>query len=160
MRREGFKVAQCDRRLNRFLVKDLYGFGDVMGYDPTHLRRLRLVNGCKADLQDHIRKYLSGGVNKKTGKVYGPNPHLVHLMTWFDLYIYSFVKRTKETTKGSCWIVRFTSAANGGPFYRRKGRCPLSKKILLFNIVGWCLCIALLPIFYVVDFCRSLTDGE
>lgn len=94
LRREGFEEAPCDRRLNRYLVKDLYGFGDVMGYDPTHLRRLRLVNGCQADVQEHIRKYLEGGTNEKTGKVFGPNPHLAHLMTWFDLYIYSFVKHT------------------------------------------------------------------
>jgi hypothetical protein len=94
LRREGFVTAECDRRIGPVLVKDLYGFGDVMGYDPTHLRRLRLVNGCQADVQGHIRKYLEGGKNEKTGKEFGPNIHLAHLMTWFDLYIYSFVKRT------------------------------------------------------------------
>jgi hypothetical protein len=94
LRREGFVTAECDRRIGPVLVKDLYGFGDVIAYDPTHLRRVRLVNGCQADVQGHIRKYLEGGVNEKTGKAFGPNPHLVHLMTWWDLYIYSFVLRT------------------------------------------------------------------
>ena len=100
LRREGFVTAECDRRIGPILVKDLYGFGDVMGYDPTHLRRLRLVNGCQADVQSHIRKYLSGGTNEKTGKLFGPNEHLAHLMTWFDLYIYSFVKRTMRNAEG------------------------------------------------------------
>ena len=100
LRREGFVTAECDRRLGPVLVKDLYGFGDVMGYDPTHLRRLRLVNGCQADVQGHIRKYLEGGKNEKTGKEFGPNEHLAHLMTWFDLFIYSFVKRTMRNADG------------------------------------------------------------
>jgi len=100
LRREGFETAECDRRIGPVLVKDLYGFGDVMGYDPTHLRRLRLVNGCQADVQGHIRKYLEGGVNEKTGKVFGPNKHLAHLMTWFDLFIYSFVLRTTRDAEG------------------------------------------------------------
>lgn len=100
LRREGFVTAECDRRLGPVLVKDLYGFGDVIAYDPTHLRRLRLVNGCQADVQGHIRKYLAGGTNEKTGKVFGPNEHLVHLMTWFDLFIYSFVKRTMRNAEG------------------------------------------------------------
>jgi hypothetical protein len=94
LRKEGFEVAECDRRLGPVLVKDLYGFGDVMGYDPTKVRRLRLVNGCQADVQNHIRKYLEGGANEKTGKPFPPNQHLAHLMTWFDLFIYSFVLRT------------------------------------------------------------------
>ena len=100
LRREGFVTAECDRRLGPVLVKDLYGFGDVMAYDPTYLRRLRLVNGCQADVQGHIKKYLEGGVNEKTGKVYGPNRHLRHLIHWFDLYIYSFVKRTMRNAEG------------------------------------------------------------
>jgi hypothetical protein len=95
MRREGFEVAECDRRLGPVLVKDLYGFGDVMGYDPVHVMKKRLVNGCQADLQEHIRKYLDGGVNEKTGKPFPPNKHLKHLiLEGFDLFIYSFVLRT------------------------------------------------------------------
>ena len=97
LRREGFVTAECDRRLGAFLVKDLYGFGDVMGYCPLHLRRPRLVNGCLEDVQLHIRKYLEGFViedGPKMGQSLPPNEHLVHLLTWFDLYIYSFVKRT------------------------------------------------------------------
>ncbi len=97
LRKEGFVTAECDRRMGPFLVKDLYGFGDVMGYDPTHLRRPRLVNGCLEDVQLHIKKYLEGFViedGKKMGQSLPPNEHLVHLLTWFDLYIYSFVKRT------------------------------------------------------------------
>lgn len=94
LRKEGFVTAECDRRLGPVLVKDLYGFGDVMGYDPTHLRRPRLVNGCLEDVQDHIRKYLIGGEG------FGPNEHLVHLLWIFDLYIYSFVKRTMRDKEG------------------------------------------------------------
>jgi hypothetical protein len=94
LRREGFVTAECDRRLGPVLVKDLYGFGDVMGYDPTHLRRPRLVNGCLEDVQAHIRKYLEGGEG------FGPNEHLLHLLSWFDLYIYSFVKRTMRNSEG------------------------------------------------------------
>jgi hypothetical protein len=99
LRYEGFIATDCDRRMGPF-VKDLYGFGDVIGYDPTHLRRPRLVNGCKEDLQLHIRKYLQGGKDEKTGKEYGPNEHLVHLLTWFDLFIYSFVLRTMRNAEG------------------------------------------------------------
>lgn len=111
MRAEGFIVAECDRRLGPVLVKDLYGFGDVMGYDPTKVRRLRLVNGCQADVQEHIRKYLFGGVNEKTGKAFGPNEHLPYLVSWFDLYIYSFVKRTMRDSGNTLlsrkvWICR------------------------------------------------------
>ena len=87
-------TAECDRRLGPILVKDLYGFGDVMGYDPGGLRKLRLVNGCQADVQGHIRKYLEGGKNEKTGKEFGPNVHLPYLSRWFDMLIYSFVLRT------------------------------------------------------------------
>jgi hypothetical protein len=94
LRREGFVTAECDRRLGPILVKDLYGFGDVMGFDPTFLRRLRLVNGCQADVQGHIRKYLEGGKNEKTGKEFGPNVNLPYLAHWFDMFIYSFVLRT------------------------------------------------------------------
>ena len=101
LRREGFETAECDRRLNPYLVKDLYGFGDVMGYDPLHLKRPRLVNGCQADVQEHIRKYLEGGFDKKTGKPYPANKHLAHLMAeGFDLYIYSFVLRTMRNAGG------------------------------------------------------------
>lgn len=74
------------------LVKDLYGFGDVMGYDPLHLRRPRLVNGCLEDVNEHIKKYLEGG-EKENGDTFPPNQHLTHLLVWFELYIYSFVKR-------------------------------------------------------------------
>lgn len=80
--------------MGRFLVKDLYGFGDVMGYDPTHLRRPRLVNGCLEDIHDHIRKYLEGEAE------FGPNEHLAHLLTWFDIFIYSFVLRTFKKIDG------------------------------------------------------------
>jgi hypothetical protein len=100
LRREGFVTAECDRRLNPVLVKDLYGFGDVMGYDPTYLRRLRLVNGCQADVQGHIRKYLEGGKNEKTGKEFGPNVNLPYLSKWFDMFIYSFVLRTMRDSDG------------------------------------------------------------
>lgn len=93
LRKEGFVPAECDRRMGPF-VKDLWGFGDVIAYDPTHLRRLRLVNACLEDVQDHIRKYLQGGEG------FGPNEHLAHLLTWFDLYLYSFVKRTMRDADG------------------------------------------------------------
>lgn len=99
LRKEGFVTAECDRRMGPFLVKDLYGFGDVMGYDPTHLRRPRLVNGCLEDIQLHIRKYLEGGED------FGPNEHLAHLLTWFELWIYSFVKRG-ERGKRKLWECR------------------------------------------------------
>lgn len=112
LRREGFVTAECDRRMGPFLVKDLYGFGDVMAYDPLHIRRKRLVNGCQADLQEHIRKYLEGGVDKKTGKAFGPNEHLGHLiLEGFDLMIYSFVERTMRNAEGKLlnrkvWVCR------------------------------------------------------
>lgn len=100
LRREGFLTAECDRRLGPILVKDLYGFGDVMAYDPTYLRRLRLVNGCQDDVKGHIRKYLEGGKNEKTGKEFGPNEHLPRLIHWFDMFIYSFVLRTMRDADG------------------------------------------------------------
>lgn len=99
LRREGFITAECDRRMGPFLVKDLYGFGDVMGYDPLHLRRPRLVNGCLSDLQLHIHKYLQGFFTTD-GKHIPPNEHLIHLIKYFDLYIYSFVKRTMRDKEG------------------------------------------------------------
>lgn len=108
LRREGFITAECDRRMGPFLVKDLYGFGDVMGYDPTHLRRPRLVNGCLEDVQLHIRKYLKGFViedGKRMGQSLPPNEHLVHLVKYFDLYIYSFVKRG-DRGKRKLWECR------------------------------------------------------
>lgn len=98
-------TAECDRRMGPFLVKDLYGFGDVIGYDPTHLRRPRLVNGCLEDLQGHIFKYLYGGVDKVKGTTFPPNEHLVHLIKYFDLYIYSFVKRG-DRGKRKLWECR------------------------------------------------------
>lgn len=100
LRREGFVTAECDRRLGPVLVKDLFGFGDVQAYDPTHLRRPRLVNGCLEDVNSHIEKYLHGGIDKKTGKVFGYNEHLPHLITWWDLYIYSFVLRKMKDKDG------------------------------------------------------------
>ena len=93
LRKEGFFPGSCDRREGPF-TKDLFGFGDIMAYDPTHLRRPRLVNACLADIQPHIRKYLEGGEG------FGPNEHLVHLVIWWDLYIYSFVKRTMRNKEG------------------------------------------------------------
>jgi hypothetical protein len=51
-------------------------------------------------VQGHIRKYLEGGMNEKTGKVFGPNKHLPNLIYWFDLYIYSFVLRTMRNAGG------------------------------------------------------------
>jgi hypothetical protein len=99
LRREGFVTAECDRRLGPVLVKDLYGFGDVMGYDPTYERRPRIVNGCLEDVQAHIKKYLFGG-EKDDGTTFPPNEHLMFLIKWFDLYIYSFVKRTMRNAEG------------------------------------------------------------
>lgn len=104
LRKEGFVTAECDRRQGPF-TKDLYGFGDVMGYDPLHLRRPRLVNGCLEDLQLHIRKYLEGGTDKTTGKMFPPNEHLVSLINYFDLFIYSFVKRGPRG-KRKLWVCR------------------------------------------------------
>ncbi len=105
LRKEGFTAAECDRRMGPY-VKDLYGFGDGMGYDKFHLKRKRLVNFCLEDLQAHIKKYLKGGVDNKTGKAFGPNEHLVHLIAeGFDLYIYSFVKRG-ERGKRKLWECR------------------------------------------------------
>lgn len=93
LRREGFVTAECDRRMGPRLVKDWYGFGDVTGYDPTRIRRFRVVNGCLDDVQDHIKKYLEGGI-KENGDQFPPNPHLIHMIALgWDLYIYSFVKR-------------------------------------------------------------------
>lgn len=87
------------------LVKDLYGFGDVMGYDPFHLRRPRLVNGCLADVQAHIRKYLQGDTEQVPPR-FGPNEHLNHLMKYFDLYIYAFgLRRVKEGVR-KMWSCR------------------------------------------------------
>ena len=104
LRKEGFVTAECDRRMGRFLVKDLYGFGDVFGYDPTHLRRPRLVNGCLADVQEHIRKYLQG--DHEIPPKFGPNEHLAHLMTWFDLFIYAFGKRRVKEGVQKMWTCR------------------------------------------------------
>lgn len=119
LRREGFEVAECDRRLGPFLVKDLYGFGDVMAYDPLHIIRKRLVNGCLEDVQLHIRKYLEGGTDAKTGKPFPPNKHLVHLIAeGFDLFIYSFVKR-KMRDKGGKTLDRDV-------YYCRKWKCIVS----------------------------------
>lgn len=103
LRKEGFVTAECDRRMGPFLVKDLYGFGDVMGYDPLHLRRPRLVNGCLEDVQPHIRKYLLG--DEEQPPKFGPNKHLTHIMRYWDLYIYSFVKRG-ERGKRKLWECR------------------------------------------------------
>lgn len=101
LRKEGFVTAECDRRMGPFLVKDLYGFGDVMGYDPLHLRRPRIVNGCLEDIQQHIRKYLDGDYENPENPKFGPNPHLKHLMLdGNDLYIYGFVKRTMRDADG------------------------------------------------------------
>ena len=105
LRKEGFVTAECDRRMGPFLVKDLYGFGDVMGYDPTHFRRPRLVNGCLADVQAHIRKYLLGDTDNVPPK-FGPNEHLVHIIKYWDLYIYSFVKRRLDPKKKMMWSCR------------------------------------------------------
>jgi hypothetical protein len=99
LRREGFVTAECDRRLGPVLVKDLYGFGDVMGYDPTYERRPRLVNGCLEDAPNHIRKYLYGDMENTPPK-FGPNEHIKYLLSWFDLFIYSFVKRTMRNSEG------------------------------------------------------------
>ena len=100
MRKEGFTVAECDRRMGPY-VKDLYGFGDTMGYDKFHIKRKRLVKFCLQDLQAHIRKYLEGGVDEKTGKAFGPNEHLPHLVIeGFDCYIYAFGKRTMRDKDG------------------------------------------------------------
>ena len=104
LRKEGFVTAECDRRMGRFLVKDLYGFGDVMGYDPTHLRRPGLVNGCLADVQAHIRKYLQG--DSEIPPKFGPNEHLVHIIKYWDLYIYAFGKRRVEKGKKMMWACR------------------------------------------------------
>lgn len=104
LREEGFVTAECDRRMGPFLVKDLYGFGDVMGYDPLHLRRPRLVNGCLSDIQPHITKYLEGGL-KDNGDRFPPNEHLAHLMKYFDLFIYSFVKRGARGRR-KVWVCR------------------------------------------------------
>jgi hypothetical protein len=104
LRKEGFVAKCCDRREGPY-TKDLFGFGDVMGYDPTHLRRPRLVNGCLADVQPHIRKYLFGDIEQPENPRFGPNEHLVHLLTWFDLWIYSFVKRGARG-KRKLWTCR------------------------------------------------------
>lgn len=119
LRREGFCPAECDRRAGPRLVKDLYGFGDVIAYDPLHIRRKRLVNGCKEDLQGHIKKYLFGGNDKTTGKVFGPNEHLKHLVVeGFDLYIYSFVLRKMRNAEGKL--------LNRDVYYCRKWKAILS----------------------------------
>ncbi len=105
LRKEGFVTAECDRRMGPFLVKDLYGFGDVMGYDPTHLRRPRMVNGCLEDVQAHIRKYLLGDTEQQPPR-FGPNEHLVHLIKYFDLFIYGFGLRRLEKGKKKMWSCR------------------------------------------------------
>ena len=96
LRKEGFFPGSCLESEGKDPIrkKDLFGFGDIMAYDPTHLRRPRLVNACLADIQAHIRKYLEGGEG------FGPNEHLIHLVIWCDLYIYSFVKRTMRDKDG------------------------------------------------------------
>lgn len=104
LRKEGFVTAECDRRQGPF-TKDLYGFGDVMGYDPLHLRRPRLVNGCLADVQPHIRKYLEGDWEYPESPRFGPNSHLIHLIHYFDLFLYSFVKRGPRG-KRKLWCCR------------------------------------------------------
>lgn len=96
LRREGFIVAECDRHQGPF-TKDLYGFGDVFAYDPLHLRRPRIVNGCLEDIHLHIRKYLEGDIEQPENPRFGPNKHLIHLINYFDLYIYSHVLRTFKT---------------------------------------------------------------
>ena len=100
MRKEGFTATDCDRRKGPY-TKDLYGFGDGIGYDKLHLKKKRLVNFCQEDVRAHIRKYLEGGIDKTTGKAFGPNEHLAHLiLEGFDLYIYSFVLRKMRNKDG------------------------------------------------------------
>lgn len=97
LRSEGLIPWEVDRRVTKFLVRDLYSFGDVMAYDPTYLRRPRLVNACQEDVQKHIKAYLEGGL-KDDGTKFPPNIHLKHLLQWFDCMIYSFVlRRNKES---------------------------------------------------------------
>lgn len=123
LRREGFVTAECDRRMGPFLVKDLYGFGDVMGYCPLHLRRPRLVNGCLEDVQLHITKYLVGFC--PLGKYVPPNEHLIHLIKYFDLYIYSFVKRG-AMGKRKLWVCRkwkYIISPEGKPSFELEGKC-------------------------------------
>lgn len=81
-------------------ARDLWSFADIEAYDPTYLRRPRLVNACGEDLQAHIEKYIKGGIDKKTGIAFPPNKHLPFISRWFDCYIYSFVKRTMRNEEG------------------------------------------------------------
>ncbi len=129
LREEGFVPAECDRRMGPVLVKDLYGFGDVMGYDPTYLRRPRIVNGCLEDVQTHIKKYLEGGL-KENGEKFPPNEHLIHLLHWFDLYIYSFVKRTMRNTEGKLLDRKVYKCRKWKAILSPQGKVSFEKEIL------------------------------
>ncbi len=100
LRNEGFVPWGVELHNIGQHARDLWSFADVAAYDPTWLRRPVLVNACGEDLQLHIRKYLEGGVDKKTGIAFPPNKHLPHLIHWFDCWIYSFVKRTMRDKDG------------------------------------------------------------
>lgn len=105
LRKEGFVAWEVDRRITRFLVRDLYSFGDLMGYDPLHKQRPRLVNACLEDVNLHIKKYLEGGFKDDGINRYPPNEHLIHLNNYWDCYIYSFVKRMEGTNRLH-WVCR------------------------------------------------------
>jgi hypothetical protein len=94
LRNEGFVPWVVELHNIGQHARDLWSFADVAAYDPTYIRRPRLVNACGEDLQVHIKKYLEGGIDKKTGVPFPPNKHLPNLIHWFDCYLYSFVKRT------------------------------------------------------------------
>jgi hypothetical protein len=100
LRKEGFVPWVVELHNIGQHARDLWSFADVEAYDPTYLRRPRLVNACGEDVQTHIKKYLEGGVDKKTGNPFPPNQHLKHLLHWFDCFLYSFVLRTMRNDEG------------------------------------------------------------
>ena len=113
LRREGYIAEVCERRLNSFITKDLFGCADVIGHWPDCDRRDRLVNSCGPDVQPHIDKFLKGWKqeiirkNPETGlseiryKDYPPNPYLPTLLLKYEFFLYSFILRKDRKKDGS-----------------------------------------------------------
>lgn len=112
LRNEGFIPWVVERRLGSFVTCDFFLCGDVFGHYPTCDKRDRIVNSCGEDVNPHINKFLKGysldriRKNKETGmneiiqKPFPPNPYLITLLLKYDIYLYSFVKRTFKKEDG------------------------------------------------------------
>jgi hypothetical protein len=100
LERDGWEVAIVER-YNQWahIRQDLWGMADLLAIRPDR-SGVTAIQACGEDIPPHIEKLITGWVDIKKGKTYGPNKYLpIWLKAGNPFFIWGWRLRKHEGTR-------------------------------------------------------------